>query len=561
MADIKNERLQLEALENLFSQERFSEALNLAKKLSEEFPGSFPIKLIHVKTLKELNRLGDADEMLEELTLTYPNNLNLLAESGNLAVKRNKFDEAIEFYNKILFLDPFNSEAKEAIDKITAIKNNGFGSSSQGESERKLDFISYQSQKLNSEDTLPEFDSEKLRDYMSPGKDEEPGNEEPASEPETAVDIDITSEIGAASPEVALDFQAPAEEQLDLDINLEEPGEPPPPLFEEIPESPPSDEPGLSESPMKVDLGIEAPEAFPEPAPESPVSWDLAEEEPPMVEESPVPPANIDLGIEAPEASSESAPESPVSWDLADEENQEPPPAPTFEEIVDSSPAEPGAAEPKTPAVSFDIEDLGLDVPVPAPVSSTDWLEAPGTTESPDQAEGESELPPMWPEPDDTKIPPAPIDAGFEEPTPEPQQEPVDLEVPEAMTEITSEPQQEPVLTEPVDLEVPEAMTEDIIEESPGEPGTELYEPPEQPVEESAAEVESEIVTESAAQLYVQQGLYEDAQSIYEKLYHSEKDQRFLVKINQLKEQRLNLEKIDVLNEFLRVLQGHRKGD
>jgi predicted Zn-dependent protease len=109
MADLKNERLQLEALENLFNQKRFSEALEFANKLRKDYPESFQIKLIHVRTLKSLNRLGDAESALAELMMNYPNNINLMAESGNLALKRNKFDEALEFYNKVLFLDPFNS--------------------------------------------------------------------------------------------------------------------------------------------------------------------------------------------------------------------------------------------------------------------------------------------------------------------------------------------------------------------------------------------------------------------------------------------------------------------
>jgi tetratricopeptide (TPR) repeat protein len=210
MADMKSEKEQLSTLENLFQQKRFSDALEVAKKANSDYPNSFQIKFLYVRTLKELNKMGEAEEVLKELMLIYPNNINLLLESGNLAVLQNKFDEGNEYYHKILFLDPFNTEAKNSIEKINIIKKNGLVKKG------KLDFNSYQNEKLQSADTLPEFDSRKLRDIIS---EEEPPpppppppvpemREEPPSLPPPPVAEMDTDETEAVTP-----FQEKIQEQ------------------------------------------------------------------------------------------------------------------------------------------------------------------------------------------------------------------------------------------------------------------------------------------------------------------------------------------------------------
>jgi tetratricopeptide (TPR) repeat protein len=168
MADIKSEKEQLNALENLFQQKRFSDALEVAQKASSDYPNSYQLKFLYARTLKELNKLAEAEQVLKELMLIYPNNINLLLESGNLAVMQNKFDEGNEFYNKILFLDPFNADAKNSIEKINMIKKGGLPGKAIGDS------FSHQNKNLQSADTLPEFDSMKLRDIL---------NEEPPPPP------------------------------------------------------------------------------------------------------------------------------------------------------------------------------------------------------------------------------------------------------------------------------------------------------------------------------------------------------------------------------------------
>ena len=92
MADVKSEKEQLSTLENLFQQKRFSDALEVAKKANSDYPNSFQIKFLYARTLKELNKMAEAEEVLKELMLIYPNNINLLLESGHLEVLQNKFD-------------------------------------------------------------------------------------------------------------------------------------------------------------------------------------------------------------------------------------------------------------------------------------------------------------------------------------------------------------------------------------------------------------------------------------------------------------------------------------
>jgi len=152
MVDLKDEKAQLKALENLFSQKRFSEALTMAEKLNSDFPDSYYINILYVKILMELNRLTEAEDTAKGLLQLYPDNINLLQEMGNIYLKLNKYDESIEYYNKILFLDPFNTLAKESIEKIEALRK-----TVEGRGKKSADFVSYQNEKVIArQDTVPE---------------------------------------------------------------------------------------------------------------------------------------------------------------------------------------------------------------------------------------------------------------------------------------------------------------------------------------------------------------------------------------------------------------------
>lgn len=101
-------------------QKRFSEAYGLAQKLMADYPNSYHVNIYYVRILKELNRLPEAEETIRRLLQFYPDNLNILNETADICFKSQKYSDALEFYNKILFLDPFNVVARETIDKIKA---------------------------------------------------------------------------------------------------------------------------------------------------------------------------------------------------------------------------------------------------------------------------------------------------------------------------------------------------------------------------------------------------------------------------------------------------------
>ncbi len=160
MADLRNERIQLQALENLFRQKRFSEALTFAEKLIGDYPNSYYIGILNVKILKELNRLRDAEVAALKMMQVSPDNINLLAELGTICLKLNKYDESYEYFNKVLFLDPFNDEARDSMEKIKGLKKVSGGGEPK---ERKLmDFISQPLVNDDNVDTAPELNGEIL---------------------------------------------------------------------------------------------------------------------------------------------------------------------------------------------------------------------------------------------------------------------------------------------------------------------------------------------------------------------------------------------------------------
>lgn len=122
MIDLKKERDRLTDLEILFNEKKYPEALSFAEEISKEFPSSFQIKLLHARILKELNKLDEAENLLKEEVSNFPDNVNLLLEVGDIYSKKGEYNLATEYYNKVMFIDPFNLEAKELIEKTDEIR-------------------------------------------------------------------------------------------------------------------------------------------------------------------------------------------------------------------------------------------------------------------------------------------------------------------------------------------------------------------------------------------------------------------------------------------------------
>ena len=112
MTDFKSEKNQFLLLEKYYIDRNFSEALVLADKLLQQYPTSFPLKLLYARVLKAMGRLAEAERLLVELGGNYPDNINLLSEIGDLYAKQKKFAESLTYFNRILFLDSFNEQAR-----------------------------------------------------------------------------------------------------------------------------------------------------------------------------------------------------------------------------------------------------------------------------------------------------------------------------------------------------------------------------------------------------------------------------------------------------------------
>ena len=165
MADLLNEKDQLINLENMFREEKFPEALDLAQRLIKEFPESFQVEFMFARLLRANGKLEEAEAVLSRLVGSHDNHLNLLLEMGGLLMDLNKLDPSFDFYNRALFIDPFNRQAKEALKAIQQrFSSHGKGPAAPGRTA--------QADKKNwKADTLPEVD---IGGAMEEGEDDVP---------------------------------------------------------------------------------------------------------------------------------------------------------------------------------------------------------------------------------------------------------------------------------------------------------------------------------------------------------------------------------------------------
>ncbi len=459
--NVKDERIQLKALEDLFKQKRFSDALNLARRFKEDFPRSFQIRFLQVRILKELNRLGEAEDALRDLMLVFPNNLNLLQEMGKLCIERNKYNEATEHYNKILFLDPFNSAAKTTLDKIKLLKKS---------EKRDTGFISYSSEKIHRADTLPEFDTQELKRNVTP----------PPSEPV----------IKTVTP------TPPPKPQPPLQVKTSTP--PPPPVSKPVIDT--FSAPPKETSPEQL-KSITREDTQKEFFPETLDDFSFMEED-----------TSPHFTLEEPESVAHPAfqvpPEEEEIPNVNEEEISEPNPGilfePSFESIQESR-SEPGIVEP---------QNEFLDELAPPSFLESEVQDEPLLVQDTIQYMDEVE------EPSPT------FDFVREEEIPDNTQF-----LREQLESFEGEAEPEPEENEP------ETDSSALFAENP------------------------EFQTESAAELYTKQGLYDDALKIYQQLYNSDKNEKFASRIAFLKYQIINRAKIQFLDRFLITIREKYKGD
>lgn len=201
-AESISEREGLDRLESLFKEEDFKEASAFASDLREKYPSSFQIGFLNYKILVHLERYSDSENILDELLKLYPENINLLLEKGELLVGRGKTAESKLFFDKVLFLDPFNSKAKEGVDRIKS-----------GESGSSAGFEKHNIEKGVLEDTMKEADLERfMKEDASEG-----------SEPEDELDISMSeSGIGFSTNMEKLISSPPSGEEISLLVEEKE---------------------------------------------------------------------------------------------------------------------------------------------------------------------------------------------------------------------------------------------------------------------------------------------------------------------------------------------------
>lgn len=208
MEDLKSERDQLAKLESLRQEKKYKEFFKTAEETINYFPDSYPVRFLYAEALIENKRLNEAESVLKELMLNYPDNINLLLEFGKLTFKLEKYDEAGECFNKILFLDPFNDQAKELLVKIGKIEESKTGQEQEG---KPLDFITYTKEK------------EKEKEIVTGGQ---PGEQPPPARSE----VDTTPFTAATKPEDEIKVEVPSEYEIPSLPDLEQapPVSPPP---------------------------------------------------------------------------------------------------------------------------------------------------------------------------------------------------------------------------------------------------------------------------------------------------------------------------------------------
>lgn len=121
MAEGMSEREQLLELEALVRDNQLDRAVELGKELSDAYPDSFPVQFTYAGVLRRLDELDRAREILLELQRRYPENINLLLSLAEIARARRDPDAAREHYNRILFLDPFNPAARQALAALGGV--------------------------------------------------------------------------------------------------------------------------------------------------------------------------------------------------------------------------------------------------------------------------------------------------------------------------------------------------------------------------------------------------------------------------------------------------------
>ncbi len=125
MANFQNEREQLAQLEDLFRENKFIDGLAQAEEVIKQFPASFQLRFLKFKFLRALEKTEEAMLLLREMHVMFGDNIMVLKELADLNFQQQKHPESLLYYQKLLFLDSFNTVAQERVKQLQGLLEAG----------------------------------------------------------------------------------------------------------------------------------------------------------------------------------------------------------------------------------------------------------------------------------------------------------------------------------------------------------------------------------------------------------------------------------------------------
>lgn len=175
MATFQNEREQLAQLEWLFQQNKFAEGLARTETALREHPASFHLKFQRYRFLRQLQQNAEGLQLLRELHAMSGDNILVVRELADLLYQQKQPAESLVYYQKLLFLDSFNSQAQERVKQLQGLLEGSV-------SDRLAD-------------TRPEF---RLEPPPAPVPEPAPEKAVPVDEPQFSISLDEPPAAGEA---------------------------------------------------------------------------------------------------------------------------------------------------------------------------------------------------------------------------------------------------------------------------------------------------------------------------------------------------------------------------
>lgn len=117
------EKKDLDQLNFLIKNERFEDALDIFSKVKTL--NSYQAQYLKAIALEGVEKYQESLELLKRLHQQNPENLNVVNKVADISEKLGMSGQAREYYERILFLDPFNKTAKEKMETLKDMPPDG----------------------------------------------------------------------------------------------------------------------------------------------------------------------------------------------------------------------------------------------------------------------------------------------------------------------------------------------------------------------------------------------------------------------------------------------------